>query len=237
MIYSISIICYQKRGLSKECLTSVLANSSKDPDRVEILVTDNGSTDGTGIMLRHDFKDPRIKVIRNASNRGVIGPKRHALSMATGAYFVSLDNDCTVGPGWLAALRKPFRDDPKVAQVGRENAFCTLNAKGIGHHGARVDYIDGSCFMVNREVAERIGLCDPAYQFAYCEDSDFSLRLRKGGWRIAVANAAVKHRRHQTAHNAGLNLKAYWERNHALFVSRWAGYLRTQQFGHLGEPL
>ena len=233
--YSIAVLCHNRINLTDRCLHSVLAHSPGWP-KTELIVIDNGSNDGTDVLL-DDLRaqDRRVKVYRNRRNRGVIGPKNRALDLSTGAYFVSLDNDCTVGAGWLEVLRQAFKD-PKVAQVGRRKGFGTLSKNGVGSKGKRVDYIDGSCFMVRSDIARLLGLCDPAFEFAYCEDSDFSLRLRKRGWRIALADAPVRHAEHGTAHHAGLNLQRFWRRNHRVLRNRWQGYIRTGTFGHPEEP-
>jgi GT2 family glycosyltransferase len=235
MLYSVSIMCYNRAAITRACLTTVLKRSPRD--QTELILTDNGCTDETPRYLDQIVRGwPGAVVIHHRKNLGVIAAKNIALSRARGRYFVSLDNDCTVGPHWLSILKGPLESDPLVQQVGRAAGFCTLSKDAVGHRGERLDYIDGSCFMVRTDFARRFVLCDPAYVFAYCEDSDFSLRLRKAGWRIATTMPGVRHAEHQTAHHTGLNLRPHWERNHRLFLRRWGSYLKTREFGHVDEP-
>lgn len=230
---TVSILVHNRLDLARACLTSVLRSTRRD---VEILVTDNGSAPATRRYLA-TVRDPRVRLLRYDANLGVIRAKNRALIAARAPLFVSLDSDCTVGPGWVRALEGPVLARGDVAQVGRRGAFARLTAKGVGVHpanGQPPDYIDGSCFLVRTDVARRYGLCDPAFDFAYCEDADFSLRLRKAGWGIALVQVPVHHSEHGTA--GGMNLERYWRRNHALLLRRWGGYLRTRSFGHPGEP-
>jgi GT2 family glycosyltransferase len=235
---SVSMICYNKPKISAEGIWSVLDHAPRDG--VEFLLTDNGSAPDMRIadVMKGALRNPCVRLIEHDRNLGVIKAKNHALTQARGEFFVSLDNDCRISAGSIEALMRPFQD-LAVAQVGRDGGFGRLTQHGVGTHGPEGyirDYIDGSCFAVRTEIARQYGLCDPAYEFAYCEDSDFSLRLRKGGWRIATVKCGVRHLEHQTAHGAGLNLRQYWKQNHRLFMSRWGGYLKTRRFGHPGEP-
>lgn len=237
MLYTISIICHNHWGMTQKCLASVLRHAP-GPERCEILVTDNGSGSPTRRGLAEmAVQDKRITILQNAKNEGVILPKNRAIERARGQFFVSLDNDCEISAKTLGSLVAPMVQDPGVIQVGRLAGFGTLAPAGVGHRGRRLDYIDGSCFAVRAEPARRLGLCDPAFVFAYCEDSDFSLRARKAGWRITVVDAGVIHHEHQTAHGTpGLDLRRYWAENHKTLAARWAGYIQTGRFGHPGEP-
>jgi GT2 family glycosyltransferase len=230
--WSVSIMCHDRLKLSQACLSSVLEHSPAD---TEIILTDNGS----GAPFRawsHNLTDGRIVRLEHAQNLGVIRPKNLALARAGGTVFVSLDNDCVVGARWLEILTQPMLDDPGIAQVGRAGAFCTISATGVGHRGGRIDYVDGSCFAVRADVARSHGLCDEAYEFCWCEDADFSLRIRRAGWRLAVVEAPVQHREHGTA--GRMDLGRYWRRNHALLMRRWGASMRAGgTFGHPGEPV
>lgn len=244
---SISILCFNRWDVTKRCLESILVHTRDAKTEIEILVLDNGSTDRTPRELANwAHVDRRVRVLTEPENRGVILAKARTFRESRGDIFVSLDNDCWVGPRWLELLtapinRRPSAGLPIIAQVGRSGAFGTLGHTGIGHHGGRLDYIDGSCFAVRKDAAIQVGgVVDTAFDFAYCEDPDLSLRLRKAGWLIAVVNTPVHHQEHQTAHHSGpvlgKRLKEAAEKNHRLLLKRWGGYVKTGHFGHPGEP-
>jgi ADP-heptose:LPS heptosyltransferase len=74
------------------------------------------------------------------------------------------------------------------------------------------------------------GLFDPIYKFAYYEDSDLGLRIRKAGHKIAVVDLPVVHLGAQTAKTVkDVDLEGYKLRNGNIFLSRWSGYLKTRK--------
>jgi ADP-heptose:LPS heptosyltransferase len=216
--------------MSERCLRSVLDNSPQD---IEVIATDNASTDGTGEWLRAMAEqDARIIVVTNTENRGVSGPKREACERAKAPLFVSIDNDAWAGAGWLDALRGPLDADPHIAQVGRGGQNQSLRHDGIGTTGGPVEYIDGSCFMTRTSVANELGLCDRFFPFAYGDDSDYSLRLRARGWKIAVVDGAPiwhPHEYDKQAHG-GLDLGPHLALATRRMMQRWRDYFNRHAF-------
>lgn len=216
--------------MTERCVRSILAHS---PAATEVIVTDNGSTDGTGDLLRAlAEQDARLQVVSNATNQGVSGPKRAVCERSRAPLFVSLDNDAWVGPGWLDALRGPLDVDHAVAQVGRSGQHQALRHDGIGQPNGPVEYIDGSCFMTRTHVANEIGLCDRYFPFAYGDDSDYSLRLRARGWKIAVVEGApIWHpQEHEKQDHGGIDMAPHLSLAQRRMVLRWKDYLRRKAF-------
>lgn len=233
--FSVSVLIHNHWRAAVRCLDSI--DERTNHQGVELILTDNGSRPEVAREIsnwqrrRQDW----VRLIRHRENLGVIRGKNYALEVAAGRYFVSLDSDTRVGKGWIHELVRPVMLDPLCVQVGRvKGAYRHLLPSGAGTETGPVDYIDGSCFLVVAEVACAYGLCDEAYEFAYCEDSDFSLRVRKAGWTIALAPAIVEHEGHVTA--GPMDLRRYYNRNHRLFMQRWGAFLRDRTFGHVGEP-
>jgi len=87
--------------------------SLADPD-TEVIVVDNGSTDGTGAALD---AYSGVESIALAENRGV-GARNRGLERATGALVVTLDDDMVdFGPEQLAAVRRAFAENPRLGAV------------------------------------------------------------------------------------------------------------------------
>jgi GT2 family glycosyltransferase len=228
--YTISVLCFNRRVMTERCLRSVIEHSPAD---TEIIVTDNGSVDGTAELLAGMAEaDRRLTIVTNARNEGISGPKRRSCERARAPYFVSIDNDAWVGPGWLNALRAPLDRDPAVAEVGRTGQHQSLRDDGIGNPQGPLEYIDGSCFMTRTAIANEIGLCDRFFPFAYGDDSDYSLRLRARGWKIATADGIpVWHPNEPDKdHHGGIDLGPHLHLAQQRFVARWSDYLRRRAF-------
>ena len=87
------------------------------------------------------------------------------------------------------------------------------------------DFASGCCMMVKREVFEKVGLLDEKY-FLYYEDSDFSIRAKKAGFKIIFApQATLWHKNAASAHGSGSSLQDYYiTRSRLLFGMRYAPF-------------
>jgi len=107
---SICIISYNTRQLLADCLRSIQASGTHRS--YEIIITDNGSTDGSLEMLQTEF--PEVQVIRNISNLGYTVPMNQALRLALGRYLVQLNPDTLVQPGLFDTLADYLEANPQV---------------------------------------------------------------------------------------------------------------------------
>jgi GT2 family glycosyltransferase len=83
--------------------------------RVEVIVVDNGSVDGSQAMIRTEF--PEVRLIENRENLGIARGKNTGLRAARGEFVLLLDDDCVVEPEQLAALLETARAHPDAAVV------------------------------------------------------------------------------------------------------------------------
>ena len=116
---SIVILCCNEIEATRLCLESVL-RWTRSP--YELLLVDNGSTDGTaGYLdeLRQHQKPDRVEVITNATNLGFPTGCNQAIGRARGRFVVLLNNDTVVTEGWLDCLIAwSLHDWPNVGLVG-----------------------------------------------------------------------------------------------------------------------
>ena len=89
MQLSISIVSYNTRDLLQRCLRSIFKYTRGLS--FEVIVVDNGSTDGSAAMVEQEF--PQVKLIRNKTNRWYTGANNQALRRARGTYFLILNSD------------------------------------------------------------------------------------------------------------------------------------------------
>jgi GT2 family glycosyltransferase len=186
--------------------------------KIEMVVVDNGSSDGTAALLRHEFPD--ATALRLARNEGYGRANNVALrrALAAGADFVALVNDdVEVEPGWLQALLDAaaahpeaglfcgtllFREEERVNSTGvtidalgraRDRDFGVLRTQ-VHREDGPVTAVTGGAALVRCDLLRRVGVFDPAY-FAYYEDVDLSLRAARADaicWY--VAGAVARHR-------------------------------------------
>lgn len=125
MRFSVSILAFNQLAHTQRCVASVLAHS---PAETELLLTDNGSTDGTAEYFAALARDhpARVRLRINAENLGFIAPNRAALAAARGEFFAMLNNDCEVSPGWLEKLAAPFGQFPRAALSGPKSGCSAL---------------------------------------------------------------------------------------------------------------
>lgn len=194
-----------------ECLAALEASTYPN---LTVMVVDNGSTDDSVSRIRVAYPD--ILLLQNEKNLGFAGGNnlgiRHALAHGADAIWL-LNNDTKPAPDALSALMAKAKSDPRIAAVASicyyADAPSTVQAWAgsrvnlwIGYSGlARVpredawfDSLNGTSLLISRNALEDVGLLDEGF-FVYWEDTEFCLRLRKKGWRIAAApDSRVLHK-------------------------------------------
>jgi hypothetical protein len=204
---------------------------------LEVLVVDNGSTDDSVAEIRRAYPD--VVILRSVTNLGFAGGNnigiRYALTHGAD-YIWLLNNDTEPAPDALAALVAKAATDPAIAAVASVCYYAAapdqVEAWGGAHVNLWIGYgrnvkeprpddwfhsLNGTSLLISREALDSCGFLDEVF-FLYWEDTEFCLRLRKNGWRIAAApDSRVLHKvnastggnkiildRHQTA--SGLRL-------------------------------
>lgn len=232
--YSISILGFNRLDLTKKCVESVLQNSCN----YELLLWDNGSKDGTGEYFKtvHDLYPNSVFYHCERTNSGFIQPNRRQLSKARGQYFILLNNDTEVPPGWLQALEQPFLVHKDAALVGVEGTCSHLDHRPgrelclIGEPGV-FEYVEGSCLMGRTDLLKRHELFAPYLDFAYCEDADLSLRMRYLGYSIHQVPLTLKHVRSATSQSVP-GIRKVMAKNMDTMERVWSHYLRIRRTDH-----
>lgn len=205
---SVVIITWNGSRVLEGCLRS-LAYLMDDADK-EIIVVDNGSTDGTEQMVRTQFPQVRLRTL--SRNFGVSYARNRGLEWATGQYLWLLDNDTVVGKGTAESLMRHLDENPscglcacclidrdgnvqpspkrypglgeKTANLIHRNGYRYGYSTELMERPFEPDYLIGACQMFRRCVYETVGPLDE-HIFYGPEDADFCLRIRKAGWHLA----------------------------------------------------
>ncbi len=121
---SIVIVNWNVRDLLRRCLNSVLSSSQYPAAGIEVIVVDNGSSDGSVEMVRAEF--PGVHLIANAENRGFPAANNQGLAVARGRYVLLLNPDTEVVRDALATMVAFADAHPDVGMVGPQ----LLNSDG-----------------------------------------------------------------------------------------------------------
>jgi len=114
-ILSIVIVNFNGGDLLTECVRSVLASTVP----VEVLVSDNGSTDGSVAGLRRRLgDDPRLRVVENGANLGFARANNVVLPMTSGRYLLFLNPDCIIRPETIERMLAVMQAHPDAGMAG-----------------------------------------------------------------------------------------------------------------------
>jgi len=205
-LVTIAMPCLDEAGFVAACLRSVQVQTYPG-DRVEILVADGRSEDGTrDILARLAREDGRIRVIDNPERLQAAGLNR-ILAEARGEVVVRMDVHCEYTPDYVEkcveTLERTGADAVGGAQrcLGRapfEKAVCAALRSPLGVGGAAYRSPDNEGFVdtvflgaYQRSVFDRIGLWDPCA--VTNEDAELNQRLVAAGGRIYLSRAIVVH--------------------------------------------
>lgn len=230
MKLTVSVVVHQNLVLTQKCIESIFRHTTIP---YQLIVTDNASSDGTFEWLSSAMKPgsaEAVSIRRNDKNLGFPEPHNKAFSSTDADVFCVLNNDLEVVPGWAEAMLAEFEKDALVAQVGIKRSCSVLDEYGNGSPtNDAPEYVEASCMMVRAAVVRNLpgGLFDPLYRFAYYEDSDLSLRLKRVGYRVSLVNLPIMHIGSATTKIVkGVDLEGYRLRNKHIFLDRWGSYLK-----------
>jgi len=207
----------------------------------EIILVDDGSTDGTREWLA-GLSCPGLTVLLNERNLGFAGTNNRGARQARGRYLALLNNDLLLAPGWLEPMLALYQDSKdKIGVVGNLQLRVSdglLDHAGIratrdgklvhirrhpptSRRGLKVLAVTAACCLVNREHFLSVGGFDEAYVNG-AEDVDLCLALQAQGLPSLVATGSVV-RHHVSATRGTTSLQD--ERNSRRLFSKWPAEL------------
>jgi GT2 family glycosyltransferase len=219
---TILIVNWDGKHLLAECLPAVLDAIRHDGREHEVLVVDNGSTDGSVDFVRHEF--PQVRILALDRNYGFTGGNNRGVHEIRTEIVVFLNNDMIVDRDFLRPLLEGF-SDPLVFAVTSQIFFADAGRRReeTGKTRARFErglfYLwhddirpadenvesipvfwagGGSCAFDRRKYIE-VGGLDPLYHPFYVEDVDLSYQAWKRGWKCVLAPASRVVHKHRAS--------------------------------------
>ena len=245
---SIVIAACNLIGFTRLCVDYIRKNTTTP---YELVIVDNGSTDGTREYFAALSKEIDVKYIRNDRNLGPIIAINQGIRAAKYEYICQMHNDVVIFEyGWLDKIISVMEGDPNIGivclagrQYIRKDAGCDENSLkhnllSIGLNPpmaetvADVAVIDGMCFMFTKSLVQKIGLLDETYGMMHFYDMDFSLACIKAGYRNVAVNVLAFHvgnggttRRSDFYKNLVPNDLKLYNKNSAIFQKKYKGML------------
>ncbi len=241
---SVAVINWNRREYLRACLTSLAGQRGAN---FEVIVVDNGSSDGSADMARSEFG---MRVIANAANLGFCAANNQAFAAARGEFIALLNNDAEAAPDFLANLRRAFDAAPDIGmaaakvlvwedprRIGRIDRIDKVghliypDGQNRGRGTGEIDrgqydrvaeclWPDGCAAMYRRTMLEAIGGFDEDF-FMFADDAELGLRGRIAGWRcLYMPGAVVRHHRGASL-DAGSTRRIFLiERNRVLLAAK-----------------
>jgi len=217
---SVIIPHYNGTTILKNCLDSLKKNSL---DNVEILIVDNGSTDGSQEMIKTEY--PEVQLVENEENSGYAGGCNIGMDKAIGKHFLLLNNDVEVADNFLKEMLLTIESDdtvglvqPKILSIQKKEYFDYSGGAGgeidiFGFPFARgrvfiniekdesqyddltdeIFWASGTAVLIRKSLVEKIGKLDDDF-FAHMEEIDLNWRAHLAGYKSAVChNTYIYH--------------------------------------------
>ncbi len=226
---SIIILTFNQLDYTKLCIESIRKFTHKD--YYEIIVVDNNSTDGTIEWLRYQED---LKVIYNKENKGFPAGCNQGIKIATGESVLLLNNDTIVTPNWLNDLNKALYSKEDIGAVGpitnsygnHQEVSCSyknllemiqfslsLNALNKDLYEYKFNLI-GYCYLIKKQLLDKIGLLDERFTPGNYEDDDLSLRIINEGYTLLCCKDIFIHHFGGTSFKKDIN-----KFNHTMIIN------------------
>lgn len=227
---------------TRRCLESLLRHT---PEALaEIVVVDNGSTDGTPEYLR---SLPRIRTLFNQENLGFVRGNNVAMRLVDDDQDVVLLNNDTLlrDSDWIGKLQRSAYRQPDIGIVGcrirrldtgmlqhagtyvPDRTFwgqqIASGEKDVNQHNGDAD-VEGvvfACVYITAAVRRAIGLLDEDY-FSYFEDTDYCLKAREAGFRtINCGGLTIDHIEHGSTTANRVSHSEMFLTSQSTFLGKW----------------
>lgn len=242
---SVALVCWNNKAYLKPCLDSLFGANLRHT--FDVVVVDNGSTDGSQAMLRECF--PQVQIIQNAGNVGLARASNQGIEATSGRYVLLLNNDTLVDGRSLDAMADYLDEHDSVGAAGGRllnpdqsfqagyAKFSTLGeelliatrlgellwegypSNGDADQVKQVGWMSSACLLLRRSALDEVGLLDEGY-FIYGDEADLQYRLHKAGWGVCYLPYAT------TIHYGGRSMDR-WRRRKMVYRGKMLFYKKN----------
>lgn len=208
--FSIIIVNYNGKNFLADCLSSIFKNIYQN---YEVVVVDNGSSDGTVKFLKKKF-GKKLKICALDKNYGPAKARNEGVKLARGKYLCFLDNDTKVDPTWIVRALECFSSDDRIGAVqckllrfDKRNydyageyltnlGFLTPVAKYGEQDMGQYDHIreilaaKSAGMFIRKDVFLKAGGFDEDY-FIFMEETDLGWRVWLSGYKVVFCPKSI----------------------------------------------
>jgi glycosyltransferase involved in cell wall biosynthesis len=242
---SIIVPCFNQLAFTRNCVRALLSHTRP---AWELIVIDNGSTDGTAAYLAgvQDAAGVPINIISNKTNLGFPAAVNQGLKAAGGEYLVLLNNDAVVTDAWLdqlIALTEMRRSHSPIGMTGPMSNYVTppqlvenvpyrdmpameqfARRWREQHRGqwSTASKLSGFCLLMKRAVYDAVGGLDERFGLGFFDDDDLAVRARHAGFELAIAHDLfIHHFGSRTFVGSAIDSEALLAENAKRFAAKW----------------
>ena len=247
-LVTIVMLTWNGLAYTRACIESIRSHEAGVP--FQLIVIDNGSTDGTREWLR---AQPDLLLIENQSNLGFTrGNNQGMAAAAPHSDLLLLNNDTVIQQaGWLGRLHAAAYSRPDAGIVGcillhtngllqhagtfmPTNSYWGYQIGGgeayVGQYSGmrEVEGITGACMYIRRDVYNTIGGLDADY-FSYFEDSDYCLKAHAAGFKtFCIGDVQITHHENTSSKVNNSDWRAMFSAGQQRFMAKWRNTLEQR---------
>ncbi len=221
---------------TKNCIESILSSTNHP---IRLILINNASDNQTASYLKN-IKDKNADtiLINNDRNLGYIKAINQGLRSCDADYICLMNNDTIVSKGWLDEL---IRFNKHRSEYGLLNPLCKghkEHSMSVDEYGSHLQNINqnkfmemnqcqGYCMFLTKEVFNKVGFLDEVFGIGGFDDTDYSMRAYKMGYRCAcVYTAYVYHDEHVSFNDLG-DRKKIQKASEIAYFKKWPRHLRA----------
>ena len=236
--FSVIVLNWNGREHLAECLDSLKAQTV---DSLEVLVVDNGSTDGSAEFIESHYGD-LVTLIRSPENIGFAAGNNLAIARAQGRYIALLNNDTQTDPRWLEHSGAALERSPgagmcaaKILNHGQrdiiDNTGHLIYRDGLNRGRGRLEqdrgqyddetdalFPSGCAAVYRKAMLDEIGGFDEDF-FAYGDDTDIGLKGRLAGWGCVFEPRAVVYHKYSGSTGHYSPFKAFHVERNRIWIA------------------
>lgn len=238
MTFSVIVLNWNGREHLAECLDSIREQTVND---VELLVVDNGSTDGSAAFIEQRYGET-VTLIRSPENLGFAAGNNLAIARARGRFVALLNNDAVAAPDWLelagAALDRDERAGMCAVKILNhrhrriiDNTGHLIYRDGLNRGRGRLEedrgqydhetealFPSGCAAVYRKAMLDEIGGFDEDF-FAYGDDTDIGLKARLAGWTCPFLPGAVVYHKYSGSTGHYSPFKAFHVERNRIWIA------------------